>query len=235
VINGASLNLIKRYESLQLKAYLCPAGVPTIGFGHTKDVSYDDVTSWRTCTVREAEAWLEQDCADVEMPIRSLCVVEPNDNQIGAMVCLAFNIGLTAFAKSTVLKRHNAGDFISAAAAFSLFNKATVDGKKVVMPGLVARRAAEAALYLRPMKGVAEPMPQAVEPERSLVKSSIMQGGSVAAVTSGLALTAELAKYIGDIRTSLGDSLPYVALGVVFCAACWTLYKRFQQRKEGKA
>ena len=63
--------------------------------------------------------------------------------QFDAMVCLAYNIGVNAFQRSTVLRRHNAGDYAGAAAAFAMWNK----GGGKVLKGLVRRRAAEAALY----------------------------------------------------------------------------------------
>lgn len=72
----------------------------------------------------------------------------PTPNELGALVSLAYNIGVDALAGSTVLRRHNAGDREGAAHAFAMWNKARVNGRLRVLPGLVKRRAAEAALYL---------------------------------------------------------------------------------------
>ncbi len=234
-VNTATFDLTKRCESLQLKAYLCPAGVPTIGYGHTANVSLADVARGRTCTLADAQNWLEGDLADAERAVLKVCAVQPNDNQLGAMTSMAFNVGITAFEKSTVLRCHNRGDFNAAAQAFSLFNKATVNGRLVVEPGLVARRAAEAALYLRVPKGGAHPMPQAVQAEAPLSQSNIIRGSTVTAVTTGMAAAAQLTQYFAEIRNDLGNLFPYVAMGVAFAAAIYVIYERYQQRKQGVA
>jgi len=72
-----------------------------------------------------------------------------SDNQFAAMVSLTFNIGTGAFLGSTVLHQHKAGNFEAAADAFLLWDKAHINGKLVVVPGLLNRRIDERALYLR--------------------------------------------------------------------------------------
>ena len=54
----SGLDIIKKYEGLRLKAYLCPAGIPTIGYGHTKGVVLGQV-----CTKEEAEEWMKSQLA----------------------------------------------------------------------------------------------------------------------------------------------------------------------------
>jgi lysozyme len=236
MVNRDAQDILKRSESLQLMAYLCPAGVPSIGYGHTKTVTADDVRRRKRISAAVADGLLAADLAEFEAGVLALCRVAPNENQLGAMVCLAFNIGLAGFAKSSVLKAHNRGDFESAARAFCLWNKATVGGKKVVLPGLVSRRAAEAALYLKPVEGhKAETLPQSVEPERPMSESAIVRGGAVTAGASGLTLASEAARSVADIRYSLGDWLPYIALAVALLAAGYVVWERFNQRKRGQA
>lgn len=150
-INNAGLALIKKAEGLRLKSYLCPAGVPTIGFGHTGP----DVHLGQEINEREAEQYLRGDLLRFEHGVEQLLEGCPTtENEFSAMVCLAYNIGLgkkdpgrfapTGFAHSSVLKFHKAGDKTAAANAFLLWNKA--GGK--VLNGLVKRRNAERDLYV---------------------------------------------------------------------------------------
>jgi lysozyme len=238
-MNQKGLDILKRFEGLRLTAYLCPAGVPTIGIGHTgPDVTAEDVRNKKKISAKYAETLLKADLAVFESVVAQACTLEPNDNQLSAMVCLAYNIGPAGFKASSVLKAHNRGDYQAAARAFGLWNKATVAGKKVVLPGLVSRRAAEAALYLEPVADEQipqEPMPQAVEPERPMTESNIVRSGSIAAGASGLAVASEAARQVSDIKDALGQWLPYVVLVVALGAACYVVWERFNQRKRGEA
>lgn len=249
-INRAALALLKRYEGLRLKAYLCPAGVPTIGWGHTATVTMEDVRTARTITASEAEALLRGDLGTFTSAVERSCTIAPNENQFGAMVVLCYNIGVAGFRSSSVLKAHNRGDWQSAARAFGLWNKARnpATGKLESLAGLTSRRSAEAALYLvpvaaeqtadsadkvswRPESGSA----QAVEVETQLVASPIAQAGTVTVVSSGVATAAEIARGVGDIRWSLGEWLPYIALFVAGIAGIYIVYTRYKQRKLGWA
>jgi len=146
-INFRGLTILKNAESLRLKAYLCPAGVWTIGWGHTKGVRQGD-----TCTVIEAEKFLRDDCAEFEAAVTRLVKVPITDNQFSALVSFAFNVGSDEDADtipeglgdSTLLKRLNGGDYIGAANEFRKWTKA--GGK--VLKGLVIRREAERNLFL---------------------------------------------------------------------------------------
>ena len=145
-MNKAGLDLIKSFEGLRLKAYRCPAGVPTIGYGATGP----DVRIGMIWTESQAHARLVADVARFEQAVAKALTVPANENQFAAMVSLAFNIGTGGFARSSVLRRHNARVFAGAADAFLLWNK----GGGRVLPGLVRRRKAERDLYL-----TAEAMP----------------------------------------------------------------------------
>jgi lysozyme len=135
---------VKDSEGLRLKAYLCPAGVWTVGYGSTGH----HVKPGTTVTTAEAEGLLRADLRRFEGAVER-AAARSTDNQFSAMVSLAFNIGIGAFEKSTVLRLHHKGDHKGAAAAFGMWTKATVRGRKVTLPGLVTRRAKEASLYLR--------------------------------------------------------------------------------------
>ena len=137
-INPAGLALIKSFEGLRLKAYKCPAGIMTIGYGHTGDVKKEHVI-----TEHQAEAILSLDLDRFEEGVEKLAP-GLSDNRFSALVSFAFNLGLGALAKSSLLKHVRAGAMDVAAREFMKWTYAS--GK--VLPGLVRRRAAERALFV---------------------------------------------------------------------------------------
>ncbi len=130
---------IKGWESLRLKAYDDGGGVWTIGYGHIKQVQPGD-----ECTEAQAEAWLRDEVDDVSADIDPLIHVMLAQHEHDSLVSLAFNIGVGAFAKSTLLSRLNNSDFGSAADEFLRWNR---DNGRIVQ-GLVKRRKAERAMFL---------------------------------------------------------------------------------------
>jgi lysozyme len=140
-INEAGRDLIKSFEGCELESYRCPAGVATVGYGHTGP----DVRIPMCISQERADELLANDLARFEAGVEALTEGVPtNDNQFAAFVSLAFNIGLGRFATSTALKRHKLGNKIGAANALLLWNKA--GGR--ILAGLVRRREAERKLYL---------------------------------------------------------------------------------------
>lgn len=138
-ISQAGLDLIKRFEGLETKAYRCPAGILTIGYGHTTGVKEGD-----TCTPEQAEVWLREDCQVAELTVSANVNVHLNQNQFDALVSFIFNLGSGNFVKSTLLKKLNTSDYRGAADELDRWVNA--GGRK--LPGLVKRRAAEKALFL---------------------------------------------------------------------------------------
>jgi lysozyme len=139
----AAIDLIKRFEGCRLEAYRCPRGILTIGYGHTVDVR-----EGMRITQHQADVILESDVGLVEDELTGLCEdFEVNANEFGALVSLAFNVGCRAVERSTLLRKLSRGDRNGAAAEFQKWVHA---GDKV-LPGLVARRAAERALFLTPV------------------------------------------------------------------------------------
>lgn len=139
-INQAGLDLIKSFEGLELKAYLCPAKVWTIGYGSTGK----HVTPGMVITEAQAEDLLRDDLARFEAAAVKYC--EPaTDNQFAALVSFAFNVGEGegGLKTSTLRLLHQAGDYAGAKAQFARWNKAR--GK--VLAGLTRRRSVEATLY----------------------------------------------------------------------------------------
>lgn len=152
-INKETLDLIKSFEGLELKAYKDAVGVWTIGYGHTAAAGLPNPKSGMTITSQEAENLLLNDLKKYEAPVRNSVKVPLNDNQYGALVSFTYNVGEGNFKKSTLLKKVNARDFEGAAKEFAKWNKA--GGK--VLKGLTRRRAAEAELFLK--SGISQPAP----------------------------------------------------------------------------
>ena len=133
-----NLDLIKHFEGCYLTAYLCPANVWTIGYGHTKTAKQGMVI-----TQEEADRLLEQDVAWVKAAVIGAVKVPLTANQTSALYSFVFNVGAGAFRSSTLLRKLNAGDYTGAQGQFRRWNKA--GGK--VLRGLTRRRAAEAKLF----------------------------------------------------------------------------------------
>jgi len=140
----AGVKLMHDFEGCRLQAYADPGsddGHPwTIGWGSTGPGIAKGVV-W---TQQQADDRFAADLAKFAAKVRGvLGGAKTTGPQFDAMVSLAYNIGVGAFSKSTVLRKHRAGDYPGAQAAFAMWNKN--DG--AVMAGLTRRRAAEAARY----------------------------------------------------------------------------------------
>ena len=138
-ISNNGLDLVKHFEGLVLEAYKCPAGVWTIGYGHTKDVQPGD--SW---SEDHADHMLEVEMEEYEKYINDLVTVELNQNQFDAMVSWVYNLGVGNLQSSTLLKVLNAGDYAGVPEQIMRWNKA---GRKT-LEGLTRRRQAEADLFV---------------------------------------------------------------------------------------
>jgi lysozyme len=168
-VNNATIDLIKHAESLHdgdlskigLQPKRCPAGIWTYGYGHALfdnsgqllSRQSDKEEAYRQAARLEesgAVVLLAQDLEKYASSVKGLLKVSVLENKLGAMVSLAYNIGINAFKTSTVLKRVNQRDFDSAANAFLLWNKGRDRNEKlIVMAGLTNRRNAEKALFLQ--------------------------------------------------------------------------------------
>ena len=131
--------LIKKWEGCKLVAYLCPAGIPTIGYGHTKDVKLGDL-----CTQEQAEEWLREDMQEAEVGIKRCLTIPISRNQMEALVSFVFNLGIGNLRQSTLLKYLNQGEYEQAANQFVRWNKS----KGQVLEGLTNRRLDEKQLFL---------------------------------------------------------------------------------------
>jgi lysozyme len=139
--NAAGIDLIKHFEGLSLRAYPDPAthGPPwTIGYGHTGP----EVVPGQVISEGQAHALLKADVAKFEAGVAKLAP-KTTDNQFAALVSFAYNCGLANLKASTLLRLHNAGDYVGAAKQFFRWNR----GAGKILSGLTRRRAAESELY----------------------------------------------------------------------------------------
>lgn len=146
-ITDNCLKVIRHFEGCELKAYRCPAGIMTIGYGHTGPTA----APGRTISQAQAEELLKHDVQRFVREVNSLVKVPLTHGQFDALVSFAYNCGsdidadtiAEGLGDSTLLKMVNAGRFDAAAGEFAKWNKA--GGK--VLSGLVKRRATEAHLF----------------------------------------------------------------------------------------
>lgn len=126
----------------KFRPYVCPAGVLTIGWGHTNDNGrkFKPGDIW---TRGECDAEFRADMQRFEAAVRRRVKVELTQHQFDALVSFTYNCGEGNLAKSSLLRKVNVGDFKGAASAFALWNR----GGGRVLNGLTRRRAAEAALF----------------------------------------------------------------------------------------
>lgn len=153
-VNQATIDLIKEFEGFRAEAYKDAVGVWTIGYGTTDRAGVGIAPRPGMVISREeAEFYLHKAVQKFADQIAPKITAPINENQFGAFVSLAYNIGPGAFARSSSLRHFNAGDLDRAAANILLWNKA--GGK--VLRGLVRRREAERALFLTPVAPTPEP------------------------------------------------------------------------------
>ncbi|MEI7474681.1 MAG: lysozyme [bacterium] len=133
------INLIKHFEGCRLTSYKCPAGVWTIGTGHTGGIKQG-----QTITQTQADELLANDLKVFENAVNSLVKVPINQAQFDSLVSFTFNCGPDALKGSTLLKLLNAKNYIEAGQEFKKWNKA---GKTELL-GLTKRRKAEEVLFL---------------------------------------------------------------------------------------
>jgi lysozyme len=220
-INKATIDLVKEFEGCKLTAYRDPIGVWTIGYGTTARAGLGIIpTGGMTITQAEADQLLADGLNKFADQIRPMINAGLNDNQFGACVSLAYNIGGHGFSTSSALKNINAGDYDKAANAILLWNKA--GGK--VLKGLVRRREAERKLFLTPVFEQAPAFDERISP----VQSTTVQASALQIASGAGAGIAALG--------SLSGTAQVVALGfagIVVLAGLWIMRERLRHWANG--
>ena len=150
---------IAQREGNKLKAYRDTKGIWTIGVGHTAAAGAPAPKAGMAITAAQSDEILTRDLADAEAAVNSAVKVPVSQAQFDAMVSLAFNIGNSAFKKSTLVKRLNSGDVAGAGEAFMMWNKPKE---------IIGRRKTEQKQFLsgsKPVKFVTTPAPAPVTPD----------------------------------------------------------------------
>lgn len=146
-VSPAGVSLVKAGEGCRLVAYQDERGIWTIGWGHTGP----EVHAGMQCSQAHADQQLERDLESFAHGVAAeLPQVSIGDNAFSALVSLAYNIGLGAFAGSSVRHLVLTGPYLAIPAHIRLWDKVLVGGKLVSSPGLKWRRACECALWALP-------------------------------------------------------------------------------------
>jgi lysozyme len=258
-VSDKGVDLIKAHEGLRLRAYLCPAGVWTIGYGTTGPHVYKGLV----ITKAEAEAFLQDHLVHFEQGV--LAAINPavaNQSEFDAMVSLCYNIGLANFRKSSVVRMFKAGNKTAAAEAFTLWVKAKdpKTGKKVPLPGLVRRRAEEKTLFLSgtednkvervisttrtttvPEASVVPEAPKPLSKSREIIGGGVVGTGGLLQIINSLTVTdaTELKKGVTEIKTEANGPFfnqihgPEIAAALTVSLSMFIIWKRIKDRKEG--
>lgn len=144
-ISQKGIELIKRFEGFASSPYLCSAGVPTIGYGSTY---YEDGTKVKlsdsSISEEKAESLFKKVVNHYELAVDSIVRNDITQNQFDALVSFAYNVGVTNFKNSTLIKKVNANP--NDPDITKQFMRWIRAGGKVIK-GLINRRRVEAQLY----------------------------------------------------------------------------------------
>lgn len=227
------LKIIKDFEGERLQAYLCPAGIWTIGYGHTDAAGPPKVTPGMVITKRDAEDILRRDLRQYENAVDSAVKVALTQNQFDALVSFCFNVGAGAFRKSSLLTKLNRGDYASVPGELMKWNKG--GGKE--LPGLTRRRRAEAALWRKidetqPLEPEdTRVVPDAPTPKKTIVQSREANTAAITGATAGLAAVSETSGHLKDVSDNTGLPVIWIFLAIaIACALIW--FFRLQRLKE---
>lgn len=237
IVSEDGLNLVKKFEGLHkvtqegdVRAYRCPAGKWTVGYGHTRGVK-----SGMRATVAQCNEMLIADLHEAGNAVRRYVNVPLSQNQYDALVSFVFNLGEGNFKSSTLLKRLNQGRYEEVPAQIMRWNKARVDGAVTELRGLTRRRTAEAALFAMdaPLADdggdmmIQKPTQEATKP---LVKSKTMAGAGVA----GLATVAQEAATKLEGLIAYSDMIQYAFLALSIAGIALVAYARVKDHNEGE-
>lgn len=197
-ISPRGLALIKDYESYSGEAYLCPEGVPTIGWGSIRWDAKTPVKLGDKCTVDQAEQLLRKEVGRIEDAIDAYVTVPLTQGQFDCICSWAYNVGIGWITgkreggAATLIRYLNKGQYDKVPSELLKFRKGAVSGK--VIGGLINRRKREIQeLWFHedeaPSLPAPTPMPQAVEPVRDSVGQTVKDSVIVKLAGGGLAAT----------------------------------------------
>lgn len=216
-VNALGIALIKQWEGLRLTAYQCSANTWTIGWGHTRGVR-----PGQKITVAQAEAYFQEDLADAAEVVDRLVRVPLTDNQFATLASFVFNLGETKFAKSTLLRQLNKGNY--AAVPFELMKWVYSGGKKT--EGLANRRAAECGLWARGNFVSSGTVPTEGKPTKP---NSPEVAGTIATATAGAGgIIASAQEQLMPFAMS-SNTIMYIVLGLIVAGAAIALFYSYKR------
>jgi lysozyme len=205
---GGLDNLLKKFEGCKLKAYKCPAGILTIGYGHTSAAGSPEVTEGMTITQSEAETILKNDMGKYEQPVIAMVKVPLEQRQFDVLVDFAYNAGVGALKSSTLLKKVNANDFDAVPEELLKWTKGKIPGKGMqVLPGLLRRRQAESAWWTTNHDHPDDHQDHRAEPVSPPQKTMIQSKQGNAAVVTGALGTLGAAKEVAAQAQDASDTV----------------------------
>lgn len=257
-VSAECFDMVKHFEGFRAVAYRDPVGILTIGYGHTRGVRPGD-----RVTDAQAVAMLRDDLAEAANAVRAAVTVPLTVGQFEALRSFTFNVGPGAKGKkdgfvrlasgkpSTMLRKMNTGDYEGAGREFERWVYGAVNSQKRILPGLVSRRAAEAALWRgedwRVAAGLSasSPTPGGAD-MKPLTQSRTVRGGvagtAIAGAAAAAAEVADLAGVAGEagqqVQTVVGllppGWLPWVVAAVLAVTVGYMLYRRIDDHRQSQ-
>lgn len=236
-ISSAGVKHIKEFEGERLTAYRCPAGVWTIGVGHTSAAGEPTVVEGMKITANESAAILYRDLVEFEIGVDRLVRVPLKQNQFDVLVSFAFNCGLNALAKSTLLKKLNSGDYDAVPGELMKWTRA--GGREIA--GLVRRRRAEAKMWRgldtsNPADGVETRLtPDRPKPSKKIIQSKEANGAIVAGAGSAIAVAQEVIPVVrdgGELISSINMTV-IICISIILVAAAIWYWRKQRLEEEG--
>lgn len=241
-ISADGINLIKLFEGCSLVAYLCPANVWTWGYGHTSAAGEPMVTKGMTGTIQRANEVLRRDLVKFEGALNRLVKVDLEQHQFDALCSFIFNVGEDAFAKSTLLKKLNRGEYDAVPSELMKWTKAR--GKE--LSGLVRRRREEAAMWRKTaLKASAKDWESRTQPEPTAPPKSMIQSregnaavaagaaGAITLATEALPALQGGAGLVQAISDALGRPAAICGVVIVLIAAAIWVWRKQRLEEEG--
>jgi lysozyme len=151
IASTVAFELIKKHEDFRSKAYPCPGGHASIGYGHKMhDGPVTDDDARIIWSEEHAANVLRRDIIIAEQALNKKLKVVMNQNQFDSLVSLTYNIGIGRLNTCRWLKELNKGNYSAVPDLMKLWKNATIKGKLITLPGLVKRRQEEADLFMKP-------------------------------------------------------------------------------------
>lgn len=232
--SASGIEVIKEFEGLRLKAYLCPAGILTIGYGHTSAAGLPTVVPGKLVSESQAEEILLNDLKKYEQGVSNLVKVQLSQGEFDALVSFAYNVGVGALSRSTLLKRINSERPSDVPAEFMKWTR----GGGRELPGLVRRRRAEVKLW----RGLKEDAPTLITesrakpdlpaPKKSITQSREANGAIVAGAGGAAAIVQEVLPAIRDGSDFISSLSPTALVCFVVIGAAIAIWYFRKQRLE---